>query len=86
MLKALLLSDFPPIGKGNAFFAGAVVRGADSHRREFVPGEGKDRIALESGTPLPPGPALILGHLDETRASSSNRLEPYLVVGAWISL
>lgn len=93
-LKAFLLRPCAGISKGDSFFMGTLVlNAAQHHRRELRVGGAGDLGAeaqgyplTDSGANLPLGPILILGRLDDSLSSISNRLEPNLVVTKWTAL
>lgn len=93
-LKAFLLRPCAGISKGDSFFMGTlVINAAQHHRRELRMGGAGDLGAeaqgyplTDSGANLPLGPILILGRLDASLSSISNRLEPNLVVTKWTAL
>lgn len=87
-LRAYLLRPRVGLSKGDSFFVGTlVINPAQHHRRELRMGGAGDLGAeaeayplTDSGANLPLGPILILGRLDDSLSSISNRLEPHLVV------
>jgi hypothetical protein len=93
-LKAFLRHPSEETRKGEGFFIGTIVLNATLRNRKELITMGPEDLSppehgiplTESGSSLPLGPILILGHLDETQSSSSNRLEPYLEVVKWIGL
>jgi hypothetical protein len=93
-LKGFLRPPSEQAGKGGTFFFGTIVRNPTLQNRKELLAMGPEDLSppehglplADSGASLPLGPVLILGRLDETEASSSNRLEPYLEVVKWIGL